>query len=201
MVFKDKPFMVSQYTIEQTLAALQELFATDPSSNVGYLYLGICQVLTAILAYHRSRLQGRFHLLIGILQQLTAHLFSDGQVGVREARSLAKLLESFCSPPALRYRKGNKPSELVDEAKKAQAHAGQFAQYLLHFYCSCVLTGSLGEVVREALLPGLWAMIAAMEGYNEDGVKVLSAAANSSERAVLRSVYEDWKRFGRWEGV
>jgi nucleolar pre-ribosomal-associated protein 2 len=44
-------------------------------------------------------------------------------------------------------------------------------------------------------------MIAAMEGYNEDGVKVLSAAANSSERAVLRSVYEDWKRFGRWEGV
>jgi nucleolar pre-ribosomal-associated protein 2 len=61
--------------------------------------------------------------------------------------------------------------------------------------------GSLGEGVREALLPGLWAVIEAMEVYSQDAIKSLSAAVNNSERAVLRSVYEDWKRFGKWEGL
>lgn len=201
LIFKDKAFLTTQYTIEQTLSGLQATVSSHSSSDIGELYLIICQVLTTILAQHRSRLQGRFHLVVGLLQQLTSHLFSDGRSEVHQARSLAKLLESFCNPPALRYRKGGKPSELVDEAKKAQAHAGQFAQYLLHFYCSCVLTGSLGEGVREALLPGLWAVIEAMEAYNEEGIKVLSSAVNNSERAVLRSIYEDYKRFGKWEGV
>lgn len=201
LVFKDKTFLISQYTIEQTLAVLQELLSLDVASDVGALYLTVCHVLMVILAHHRSRLQGRFHLLISLLQQLTSHLFNNGSASVPQARSLAKLLESFCNPPALRYRRGGKPSDLVDEAKRAQAHAGQFAPYLLHHYCGCVLTGSLGESVREALLPGLWAVIEAMETYNEDAIRVLSSAANNSERAVLRSVYEEWKRTAKWEGV
>ena len=43
-------------------------------------------------------------------------------------------------------------------------------------------------------------MIEAMEMNGAEGVKCLSAAMNNSERAMLRSVYEDWKRFGKWRG-
>lgn len=50
-------------------------------------------------------------------------------------------------------------------------------------------------------MPGLWVVIEAMESYNVEGVRSLSAAMNASERAVLRGVYEDWRRFGRWEGL
>lgn len=210
LVFKEKPFLTSQHTIEQTLATLQKLLSSNPASEIEPLYLNICHILTVILAHHRSRLQGRFHLLISILQQLISQLFRNNAPAKKtdQARSLAKLLESFCSPPAMRYRKGGKPSELVDEAKRAQAHAGQFAPYLLHFYCGCVLTGSSSSSLggeergaREALLPGLWAVIEAMEAYNEDAIRVLSSAATNSERAVLRSVYEEWKKMGKWEGV
>lgn len=55
--------------------------------------------------------------------------------------------------------------------------------------------------MREALTPGLWALIEAMEVQSADAVKVLSAAMNNSERAVLRGVYEDWKRFAKWDGA
>jgi nucleolar pre-ribosomal-associated protein 2 len=44
-------------------------------------------------------------------------------------------------------------------------------------------------------------MIEAIEGANHEGIKVLSAALNNSERAVLRAMYDDWKRFGKWEGL
>ena len=49
-------------------------------------------------------------------------------------------------------------------------------------------------------MPGLWSMIEAIELHDESGIKVLSAAMTNSERAVLRTVYDDWKRFGKWKG-
>jgi nucleolar pre-ribosomal-associated protein 2 len=203
VVFKEKAFMTNQFAIEQGLSALQGILKNCPYA--GALYLDITQVLTALFAHHRSRLQGRFHLVISLLQSLLTHLFhasktSPTELSIRQARALARLLESFSNPPPLRHHRG-KTSELVDEARKAQAHAGQFTQYLLHHYCTQVLAGSLGEGVREALLPGLWSVIEAMEVYSQDAIKSLSAAVNNSERAVLRSIYEDWKRFGKWEGL
>ena len=55
--------------------------------------------------------------------------------------------------------------------------------------------------MREAITPGLWSMIEAMEMSEAEGIKSLSAAMNNSERAVLRSVYDDWRRFGKWRGA
>ncbi|KJX97637.1 hypothetical protein TI39_contig475g00006 [Zymoseptoria brevis] len=206
IIFKEKPFMVNQYAIEQTLHTLQSLLTT--CQFAGALYLDMTQVLTALFLHHRSRLQGRFHLVISLLQSLLTHLFrattlsspTPVELSIRQARALARVLESFSNPPPLRHHRG-KASDLVDESRKAQAHAGQFTQYLLHHYCAQVLMGSLGEGAREALLPGLWAVIEAMEVYSSDAIKSLSAAVNNSERAVLRSVYDDWKRFGKWEGL
>jgi nucleolar pre-ribosomal-associated protein 2 len=57
------------------------------------------------------------------------------------------------------------------------------------------------QEIREALTPGVWAMIEAMEVNSNEGIRVLSAEMNNSERSVLRTVYEDWKRFGKWEGI
>ncbi|SMR42343.1 unnamed protein product [Zymoseptoria tritici ST99CH_1E4] len=206
IIFKEKPFMVNQYGIEQTLHTLQSLLTT--CQFAGALYLDMTQVLNALFLHHSSRLRGRFHLVISLLQSLLTHLFrattlsspTPVELSIRQARALARLLESFSNPPPLRHHRG-KASDLVDESRKAQAHAGQFTQYLLHHYCAQVLTGSLGEGAREALLPGLWAVIEAMEVYSSDAIKSLSAAVNNSERAVLRSVYDDWKRFGKWEGL
>ncbi|KAK4638082.1 uncharacterized protein CLAFUR5_00832 [Fulvia fulva] len=198
---KEKSSTVNQYAVERTISVLVQLLQS--SSNTNAIYANVCNVLGALFAHHRSRLQGRFHLVIALLQTLLSSLFhktvGTNEASIRHARSLSKLLETFCNPPQARHSK--KSSHLVDEARKAQAHAGQFAQYILHHYCSQILTATLGEGVRDALSPGLWAVIEAIEVNNADGIKNLSAAMNNSERAVLRSVYDDWKRFGKWEGT
>lgn len=200
MLMKEKPFMVNQYSIEETLRALQNVVRRQDNAIV--LFMDICQVLTAILTHHRSRLQGRFHLLVTIFQDMLSSLFITArrtkQLAIRQARTLARLLALYCDPPHMRHR--NKSSDLVDEARKEKAHVGQFVPFVLHDYCSKILTNGMEGELREALIPGIWAMIEAIELNSSDGIRVISAAMNNSERAVLRSLYEDWKRFGKWEG-
>lgn len=202
-ILREKHFMTNQYVVEETLLTLKRL--ARPTQE-GVVYLQACRIFTVLLQQHRSRLRDRLHLVIQTLQTLISCLFratksatANGKgLTARHARVLARLLQLLCNPPQLRSR--SKTSDLVDEARKAQAHVGQYMQYVLHHYCVQILNGTLGEGVREALMPGLWAMIEAVEINDAEGIKALSAAMNNSERAVLRSLYDDYKTFGKWKG-
>lgn len=201
MILKTKPFMVNQFAVEQTISILHKILQTE--SQVDAIYLQVCRVFNAILGQYRSRLQGRFHLVVALLQQLITSLFQASPASAqspllrRQASALGRLLEFFCNPPHV--RKSGKASELVDEARRAQVQAGQYVQYVLHHYCAQQLVSTPAEGVKESMASGIWAAISAIEANNADGIKVLSAAMNNSERAILRSVYDQWKSSGKWE--
>ncbi|KAK3673410.1 hypothetical protein LTR78_006643 [Recurvomyces mirabilis] len=206
LALRSKPFLTNQCVVETVMTTLKTL-ARRQDTHLRVLYLDISSTFTALLQHHLSRLRDRMHLMVELIQSLISCLFcrlpaSDGtskHLTARHARLLARNLQLLCSPPRL-TRTWNHISDLVDEARKAQAHVGQYMQYVLHHYCVEVLGGTPGEDVREALMPGLYAMVEAMEVSNEDAIKVLGAAMNNSERAVLRSVYDDYKSFAKWRG-
>ncbi|KAK4556871.1 hypothetical protein LTR86_005851 [Recurvomyces mirabilis] len=206
LALRSKPFLTNQYVVETVMGTLKTL-AGRHDSPLRALYLDICGTFTALLQHHRSRLRDRMNLMVELIQSLISCLFhrlppSNGtskRLTARHARLLARNLQLLCDPPRL-TRTRNHTSDLVDEARKAQAHVGQYMQYVLHHYCVELLGGTPGEGVREALMPGLYAIVEAMEVSNEDAIKVLGAAMNNSERAVLRSVYDDYKSFAKWRG-
>jgi len=199
LILREKSFMTNQYTIEATLTLLHDSTRYDRSFRL--MYLDICRILTVILQQHRSRIKDRLEILVKVLQNLTSCLFRpkmstktiNGPT-VRQAKALARVLQLLCSPPQIYGRP--RSSDLVDETRKAQAHAGRYVQYVLHHYCSQLLSSTLAEGLRDALMPGLFAIVEAVEVNDRDGIKSLSAAMNSSERAVLRGVYDDYM-FGR----
>lgn len=207
IALKEKPFLNNQHTVDETLASLPRLLEGRLAASIAYL--DVCQIISALLLNHRARLQGRFHLVKNVYQVLISKLFRDPkeslpyrilgeQLAPKHAHALARALTLFCEPLLLRQKSNS--SGLTDESRKEQAHVGQYVQYVLHHYCSQVLNGSLGNGMKEALTSGLWAMIEAIEMNDADGMKSLSASMNNSERAVLRGVYDDWKRFGKWRG-
>ncbi|KAF2774345.1 hypothetical protein EJ03DRAFT_322934 [Teratosphaeria nubilosa] len=206
-VLREKPLMTNQYTIEATLATLKHL--TQNSPHLTTLYPDFCRVLTALLQQHRSRLSDRMNLLVDLLQALLTPFFftkknptspTHRRLTPRHAKLLSRILQLLCKPPTHLNKTKSSRSELVDEARKTQAHVGRYMQYVLHHFCAQVLGGQLGEGVREALMPGLWAVVEAMEVGDGEGVKCLSAAMGNSERAVLRGVVEEWRAVGRWTG-
>jgi nucleolar pre-ribosomal-associated protein 2 len=201
---KEKPFIMDQFEIEEILTALHHIVSRPTLLSI--LYLDLTQVMTVLLTHYRPRLNGRFHLLVAVFQRLFSGIDRSSDqnsprnpLAIRQARALARLLALFCDPPHLRHR--NNPADLVDEGRKEKSRVGQFLSSILHHYCTQILGGRDGPEVREALNPGVWATIGAMESANPDGIRVLSAALNNSERAVLRSLHDDWKRFGKWEGL
>ncbi|RMY56199.1 hypothetical protein D0865_03778 [Hortaea werneckii] len=196
-ILREKPFMTNQSTIESTMTTIQALLMKH---HDGMIFMDCCRAFNILLQQYRSRLKDRMNLVVAVMQQLVTSLF-DCSLGSRHATALSRMLELLCNPPQLRSKRHQKTTmSLVDEARKAQGHVGQYVQYILHYYCAQVLRSPLAEGARGSLMPGLWMTIAAIEVNDTDGMKVLSAAMNNSERAVLRSVYDDYKAFGKWQG-
>lgn len=200
--------LVNQHSIEAILTAIPKLLEHSAVASIS-LTNG-CQLLSTLLLQYRSRLHGRFHMVVQVFQALISRLFvrasttaptskSSTRPTVKHVQVVASLLTLFCEPP--QSKRQSKSSELVDELRKEQAEVGKFVQYILHHYCNQILEGKMEPGMREALIPGLWSVIEAMEIGDAEGVKSLSAAMNNSERAVLRGVYDEWRRFGKWTGA
>lgn len=204
-ILKRTPFAADQHVIEETLLAI--LTAMGKAKVYAIIYVEACNIMATLLLQHRSRLRNRYHMVVKVFQAMMAPLFSgieddkhhrgaDPTAGC--ARRLARLIMLFCEPP--HSPKSFKTVSLVDEARQEQGNVGQHVHHLLHSFCSQVLASTVVEGLRETLTPAIWSIIEAMDINDAEGIKSLSAAMNNSERAVLRGVYSDWRRFGKWRG-
>ncbi|THZ09494.1 hypothetical protein D6C93_00022 [Aureobasidium pullulans] len=228
-VLREQPNLVTQYSAEMTIATVTTLASpSSPMKSVkqaSLMFEGLCTITQSLLQFHRSSLGGRFHLLVPLMQRLLACLFSpssrdagtinrfkhpawldqsNASLTLKHAQKFSRILENLCNPPQLNVA-GNrgKAPELVDETRKARMHVAQHAPHILHYYCTLILNGKLGEGMRDALTPGMWAIIDVAEIGADDtrGVKALSSSMGNADRAVLRGIWEDWRRFGgAWKG-
>lgn len=190
------------------------------------IFEGLCSITQSLLQFHRSSLGGRFHLLVPLMQRLLACLFvpstrdagttnrfkhpawlesTSASLSLKHAQRYSRLLENLCNPPQSNVSgaRGKSTPDLVDETRKARMHVAQHAPHILHYFCTLILHGKLGEGMRGALTPGMWAIIdvAEIDADDSRGIKALSASMGNADRAILRSVWEDWRRFGgAWKG-
>ncbi|KAI5243200.1 hypothetical protein E4T47_02880 [Aureobasidium subglaciale] len=228
-VLREQPNLVTQYAAEMSIATVITL--ASPSSPIKsvkqptLMFEGLCTITQSLLQFHRSSLGGRFHLLVPLMQRLLACLFlpsgrdagtvnrfkhpawldpTNASLNLKHAQRYSRLLENLCNPPQLNVSSNRaKAPELVDETRKARMHVAQHAPHILHYYCTLILNGKLGEGMRDALMPGMWAIIDVAEIGADDsrGVKALSSSMGNADRAVLRGIWEDWRRFGgAWKG-
>lgn len=114
------------------------------------------------------------------------------------ADQLARLLSSICNPTvsAARSSKSRGHNELNDEIKRARQLAGQHMQYLVMEYARCTLDGQISPSVKEQLMPGLYRVMDAMD---RDIMRALNAGMDASSRAIFKSLYDDWSRYGKWD--
>lgn len=173
-----------------------------------------------LFSLFRRKLGGRFHLIIPALQRLLACLFGRTKKRARslmpqaaqglplwlaplqasQAVHFTRLLTSLCDPTVSSVSRstasmtGGK-EQLVDETKRAKRIAGQYLQYLVMEYTECSLHGALTPDVKAAILPGIYAIL---DVLSRDTMRALNAGLDVSERAVFKSLYDDYTRFGRW---
>ncbi|KAI5289210.1 hypothetical protein KEM54_004231 [Ascosphaera aggregata] len=135
---------------------------------------------------------------------ITAHDECEISQEPEYAISYTRLLTLLCDPTvsAVQRHAGSRSlshtssSKLTDNTKKVKSLAGQHLQYVILEYTVCSLRGRLLPSVKAALVPGLYAILNVM---NQEGLRGLNASMDGSTRAVFRGLYDDYKRFGRWD--
>jgi len=115
------------------------------------------------------------------------------------AAQFGRLLTMICDPTVSSVKKARSKEagqHLTDETKKARGVAGQYLQYLIREYAQCQLHGRTTPEVQAALMPGLYAVLDAM---SQDGMRAMNASMDPSSRAIFKGLYDDYRRFGKWD--
>ncbi|KAL9074531.1 MAG: hypothetical protein Q9157_004367 [Trypethelium eluteriae] len=219
MMLREKRWLVSQYGLDTLISTLIAFVAPAgpplPAESGRLVYRRLCDMVQAAINRHRAKFGGRFHLLLPLLSALLAALFipdirsyssymrkpawlthGTTALGGEEGAAFASVLTSLCDPTvsSVTTRKSQREHRgLVDETRKARAYAGQYMQGVLMEFCRAQLRGRLQPQVRRRLMPGLYATIAVV---SEDGLRAMNASMDSSTRALWKSLYDDWRRFG-----
>ena len=205
--------VVRQWHIDELLAAIAikaSCLGSQTEKHSGRLYIGLCRLCGTILADHRAKIGGRFHLVLLTLQALLRCLFipynnsesvgSEGSMfGESHATAYGRILNMICDPTVSSVKRSRNKSrlELNDETKKARSIAGQHLPYLIMEFCGCQLRGRLLPGMRAALNSGLYAALAIVP---PEMMRTMNAAMDSDSRSIFKSLYDDYRRFGRWKG-
>ena len=175
------------------------------------IYALLCNVFSTVLGAHRTRLGGRYHLITAALNALLRVLFvpyngtsnpsTNTASWKKEATTYARLLTTICnpSPSAVAGKRKGTQQQLNDATKKERRTVGDLLRVVIQKYCVCQLTGRLTPDVREALMPGIYAIFDVMP----DSVKrVISAALEPESRSIYQALWREWKMFGdKWDGT
>ena len=195
------------------------------------IYERLCRLLGTILSRYRIRLGGRFHLLLPVLYGLLRSLFSvspssfanksqrafharlppwirSSSTGLPKASAtqLTRLISSIADPsPAAVVKRSKSQSQsqshkssLTDETRRTRQTAGEYMQYFVAEYTRCSLQGSIVPEVKDALVPGLYVVL---DGMGAEVMRAMNARLDASQKAIWRALYDDWMRFGKWNGV
>ncbi|KAJ5291698.1 hypothetical protein N7478_000949 [Penicillium angulare] len=182
------------------------------------IYTRLCRLMGVVLGLQRLKIGGRFHLVVNAMQRLLSCLFARSRKRSRSAHvqtslsqpfwlapleashtsSYTRLLTTLSDPTVsavFKPQPGASRDALIDETKKAKRIAGQYLQYVVMEYAQYSLRGSLLPDVKSALLPGLYA---ALDVMSKESLRAMNAALDVSSRAVFKSLYDDYVKFGKW---
>lgn len=221
-ILDDKPNTMTQWNVELTLstvsvlaseAATHEVMSTTPRA-----YTCLCHLVQVIVRRHRLRLEGHFHLLAATLQSLLCMLICHpftGRLGGRawegglikdvsrfelwpkHAKAFARLLTTVCEPTPGSVARSQQ-SSLDSATDAAKRYAGQHMYMVLMLYIKLQLEQNVPHGVREALEPGVFAIL---DITTPESRRIMNDALDASGRAIMRELYKQYLKFGKWSGI
>ena len=219
-VLKKNPWATKQNNIDKVLMVLGNITSAespefvDSASDIFEL---VCDTLGTILSVHRKKIGGRYHQVVEILNNLQRCLFEPyeestilhpkwlkltqlNEMTEKQGEALARVISTICDPTvfAVRRARDNDRSEVNDETKKVRSIAGQNMQAVIIEFSDLALRGKIQPQIRDALNEGLYVIF---DVFTQEIRKSVSDSLDSNRKAIFHSLYDDYKKFGKWNGT
>ncbi|KAB5515432.1 Urb2/Npa2 family-domain-containing protein [Coniochaeta sp. 2T2.1] len=226
-ILDDKANTMTQWNIELTLSTVSllasEVTTHKVMSTTPKAYELLCRLVQVIVRRHRLRLEGHFHLLVTVLQSLlralvchpylsqkrnaqqssgvwTTGLIKDPSLfdhWQKHAKAFGRLLTMVCEPTpgSVARSQQNSLDSATDAAKR---YAGQHMYLVLMLYIKLQLEQNVPHDVREALEPGVFAIL---DITTPEARRVMNDALDPSGRAIMKELFKQYLKFGKWSGI
>jgi nucleolar pre-ribosomal-associated protein 2 len=219
-ILDDKSSTMTQWNVELTLSTASVLASEVRTHKVMSItpkaYPRLCRLVQVIVRRHRLRLEGHFHLLVSVLQSLLRALICypyqamDGawEGGLikdsssfthwaKHAKAFARLVTMVCEPTPGSVARSQQ-SSLDSATDAAKRYAGQYMYLVLMLYIKLQLEQNVPHDVREALEPGVFAVL---DITSPEGRRIMNDALDASGRAIMKDLYKQYLKFGKWSGI
>jgi nucleolar pre-ribosomal-associated protein 2 len=206
-LLREKSWMVSQYMLELILAFVAKVsldtlvhrHGYDVEDNRSRLYLQLTRTCSSVLLFHRHRINGRYHLVLRALISLLGCLTVKSEwncSGISSALAYSRLIGNLCEPPVQSIREKGGKSNLTSSATLTKKALARHLPVFLANYIYASLNEGFTSEVSESLKPEIYNVFAVL---GTEGVKVTSGMVDSSGRAYLKILYEDYTKNGKWQ--
>lgn len=202
-ILVEKTWIVSQYALELIITLLSvsadSLLVENNECSVS-IYTSITLALSNILLLHRYRLSNRHHITLSLFKSLLVCLTKRQRTDTNLSDSIicaeafSRVLTNLCEPSQHSFRQ-SKESSLSSSTSDAKRSLRKYLPVLLLSYIYFALKYSFDSRVREALLPGIFNIF---DVLSQDELVLVSTSLDYSGRTYYRSLYEDYKKIGKW---
>ncbi|KAI1769208.1 Urb2/Npa2 family-domain-containing protein [Hypoxylon sp. FL1150] len=217
---------MTQFNIETTLSSVVHVCSpSGPKIHTpkaaGEIYDKLYKLVALVLKRHRLRLRGHFPILLTALRALLTTLLADpssssttrasssqatqhppwltSRLQARHAERFARLLTLICEPSAASVARGRSSGlDSATDAAKRAAGQDMFAVVELYIKLQLEEATAVPRDVRKALEPGIYSVL---DVTPQGCRRVLNESLDANGRAVFRSLFADYKKFGKWSGV
>ena len=222
-MLRSKAQFITQWHIDSIMACIAiaagRLKQTNDPKAASHVHIALTRVFGSILAAHRLKLGGRYHMILLALQALLNPLFTPFKAPTSDrvskthgpsidhsqtftsthTENLSRILSSISDPTvsAVSHRRSKiqQNGALNDETKKARTESGKHMLYFIMEFCMLQLSGRMvGEGMKEKLMPGIWSVLNAM---SREIMGAMNAQMSVAGREIWREIYVEWKREGR----
>ncbi|OIW33199.1 hypothetical protein CONLIGDRAFT_628087 [Coniochaeta ligniaria NRRL 30616] len=219
-ILDDRSYAMTQWNIELTLSTVSSL-ASQATTHKGIsstpkAYESLCRLVQVIVRRHRLRLEGHFHILVTVLQSLlrslichpydvSGHTWPTGLIKdpsafprwAKHAKAFARLVTMVCEPTPGSVSRSQQAS-LDSATGAAKRYAGQHMYLVLMLYIKLQLEQNVPHAVREVLEPGVFAIL---DITTPEGRRIMNDALDGSGRAIMKELYKQYLKFGKWSGI
>lgn len=197
----EKSWIIAQYGLELIITLItriiDQLDLGDQNAEECYISVSLC--MSSILLHQRYRLSNRHHIILALFTSLMKSLtkkrssVSTLQGSRSAAESYSRLLNNLCEPPQMKESQSdslNSATQMLKKALRRHLHV------LLLTYINCSLKYSFEPEIREVLLPGIFGIF---DVLSDNELLLVSTSLDYSGRVYYRTLYDDYKKMGKWK--
>ncbi|CDR38631.1 CYFA0S02e03884g1_1 [Cyberlindnera fabianii] len=198
----EKTWAFTQYSLELLITFLSR--CTDSLQTHNHpesveLFTTITHTLSNIILFHRYRLSNRHHIVLSVFTSLLTALTKSRHSSPLQSSRIAaeafqRVLTNLCEPP--QSRKERNSEDLNSSAAVIKRSLRKHLYVVLLTYVHLSLKVGYESEVRELILPGIFSVF---DVLSQNELVLVSTSLDYSGRVYYRTVYDEYKKAGKWQ--